>query len=475
MDKLKDIIFISHATPDDNEFTKWLALQLIGLGYKVWCDVFKLKGGEDFWTEIESTIRDNSVKFLYVLSKNSNNREGTLKELTVAQKVKKHLQPQDPYFIIPLHIDKDLSYDEINIDLVRLNSVNFKKSWHKGLLQLIERLQEDQVPTSEDANPDIVNLLWKTVLLKGRNEVEKLELYSSNWFPLRSLPQTLYFHKLAPFLPHNFPMWECRYPARKYKEYFATFAGHYDFMEELPKTERYDPKNSIKVSVEEIIRGEYDTQFVSSHDAKNILTYLINLSFRHFFKLAGLRSYKMASKNIAFWFPKDALEKDKINGVLMVGKMKYGKDNHINWHFAISGNVRGNDELYYVIKSHIIFTWDGKAIIPKDSVQHSGRRKQGKNWWNKHWREKLLNFILFFSDEEGNISIAVGEQESITFCALPIVFESPVTYNDPSDENLPEEDDDRDAAGDDEYLETEYEGTELDNEESQINPEEDYD
>src|SRR5207249_3074708 len=121
-------------------------------------------------------------------------------------------------------------------------------------------------------------------------------------------------------------------------------------------------------NVSEILNGDCDTQFISNHDAQNIITHLINLSFKHHFKLAGLRAYKLASKRIAYWFPKDAVEKDKINGVLMVGKMKYGKDNHINWHFGVSGSVRGSDELFYVIKSHIIFTWDGKTIIPKDSV-----------------------------------------------------------------------------------------------------------
>ena len=39
---MRQIIFISHAAPEDNEFTRWLSLQLIGLGYTVWSDVLKL-------------------------------------------------------------------------------------------------------------------------------------------------------------------------------------------------------------------------------------------------------------------------------------------------------------------------------------------------------------------------------------------------------------------------------------------------
>jgi len=42
---MRNKIFISHATPDDNDFTKWLALKLIGLGYVVWCDILFLDKG----------------------------------------------------------------------------------------------------------------------------------------------------------------------------------------------------------------------------------------------------------------------------------------------------------------------------------------------------------------------------------------------------------------------------------------------
>ncbi|MFM7857602.1 MAG: TIR domain-containing protein [Flammeovirgaceae bacterium] len=53
-------VFISHATPDDNDFTRWLSLKLIGLGYEVWCDIFFLDKGVDFWSNIEKEIRENT-------------------------------------------------------------------------------------------------------------------------------------------------------------------------------------------------------------------------------------------------------------------------------------------------------------------------------------------------------------------------------------------------------------------------------
>jgi hypothetical protein len=70
----RSMLFISHANPEDNEFTRWLALRLANEGYPVWCDLTKLLGGEDFWEEIEFAIRNRTAKFLFVVSRASNHR-----------------------------------------------------------------------------------------------------------------------------------------------------------------------------------------------------------------------------------------------------------------------------------------------------------------------------------------------------------------------------------------------------------------
>lgn len=51
---MRNRVFISHATPDDDDFTKWLSLKLIGLGYEVWCDILFLDIGlkKENWKKI---------------------------------------------------------------------------------------------------------------------------------------------------------------------------------------------------------------------------------------------------------------------------------------------------------------------------------------------------------------------------------------------------------------------------------------
>ena len=67
---LKNVIFISHANPEDNPFADWLFAQLTLAGYNCWCDTQRLYGGErDFSEEIQNILQNNTCKFLLILSK----------------------------------------------------------------------------------------------------------------------------------------------------------------------------------------------------------------------------------------------------------------------------------------------------------------------------------------------------------------------------------------------------------------------
>ncbi len=145
----RDALLLSHANPEDNEFTLWLALQLANEGYRVWCDLTKLLGGEVFWDNIEEVIKSRAAKVLYVLSRTSNAKDGPLKELHFAQGVAKQEKLKD--FVIPLHID-DLPHGDITIEITRVNTVPCEKSWGAGLAKLLEKLEQDKVPKDQKFN-----------------------------------------------------------------------------------------------------------------------------------------------------------------------------------------------------------------------------------------------------------------------------------------------------------------------------------
>ena len=141
---MKDQIFISHATPEDNEFTIWLASRLEMLGYKVWIDKNELLGGERFWPTIQKAI-DASKKVLLVYSVNIT-REGILKsgierEFEYANSVANSKGYSD--FVIPLHIDN--SNYHLAIGFPNLNQIPFNNNWAEGLKQLKKKLDKDGI------------------------------------------------------------------------------------------------------------------------------------------------------------------------------------------------------------------------------------------------------------------------------------------------------------------------------------------
>ena len=92
-----------------------------------------------------------------------------------------------------------------------------------------------------------------------------------------------------------------------------------------------------------------------------------------------------------------------------------------------------------MISSHIYFTQDGLNPIESKSIQHSARRKQGKNWWNDDWRNKLLSFVKYLSDDESSIYLEVGSEERIIISNKPLQFKGYTSYTIPERNTLLEE------------------------------------
>jgi hypothetical protein len=426
---MRNKIFISHAAPDDNDFTKWLALKLISLGHEVWCDVLFLDKGADFWKSIDDEIRNHAIKFLIVSTSISVQREGVLKELAVAEKVKKKLQ--DDKFIIPLLLDKNLSYDDLPPEIIRLNAIDFKASWGKGLADLLDAFDKQKVP-KDSPDPSKSNALYNQIFLYNRGTIDQEEVYDSNWFPITSFPEELRFHKYEWRLPSNFDVRTLTFPAVRFKEYLCTFAWEYDFMHQLPKTETYSNSETIRIPTKDILSGNIDESFIKNSEAQRIIVQLINMAFSKFMSEKDLRHYAMSNRT-AYWIEKDKLEKDKFEKVQLVGKQKKK-----NWHFGISGAAKLYPLNVLMISSHIFFTEDGNKLIESTAIQHSSRRKQGRSWWNDKWRTKLLAFVKYLSEND-NLILEVGSEEKIIVSNSPIQFKGQKSYLIPEKNNLSEE------------------------------------
>jgi hypothetical protein len=177
---IRDTVFISHATPDDNDFVRWLGKRLTGHGYKVSADLFELKGGNPFWSTIEEALRHHARQTIFVLSKASvdPDRTGTLNELSVADA----LQLKDDSFIIPVKIDAT-PFSELRIQIQRLNTIDFPSGWGARLVEFLDTLESEGLPKA-DGDQRVEFERWRATSVR-----------TSNLLPITSLAKSISFYK----------------------------------------------------------------------------------------------------------------------------------------------------------------------------------------------------------------------------------------------------------------------------------------
>src|ERR1051325_8753309 len=76
-------LFISYAI-EDQALARWLTLKLTAEGYLVWCDQFKLLGGESYPKDIDHALKEQTFRVLALLSRSSLHKPNPRKERTLA-------------------------------------------------------------------------------------------------------------------------------------------------------------------------------------------------------------------------------------------------------------------------------------------------------------------------------------------------------------------------------------------------------
>lgn len=449
---MRDVVFISHANPDDNEFTLWLALQLAREGYNVWCDLTGFLGGEDTWRDIDKLIRNSTVKFLYVLSRNSNDRIGVLKELQVAENVVRDHGFVD--FTIPIHID-DLPHREFNIQLARLNAICFEDGWAKGLKKLLQKLSRCNTPKNSQITPDAVTSWWREHFSADEGVTTESESYVSNWFPILNLPTHIFFHVLQRVTIGRLGLsFEPPHPAISEGEFVISFAPAEDITEYLE--EGVIISRTLSFAIGEFLLGECDNQPVDRAEAGKLVRRLLKLAWQNSKTTMQLPLYDLSNAQCGY-FTKGFASEDKVffDGVdsnrtwrQLVGYATVTKGKRF-WHFAIQSKPVTHPFIGFCIKPHVLFSDDGKTIWDQPKRMHRARRSQCKNWYNPEWRDRLLAAMSWLADSTEGIQLRLSADSSAAVSKLPLGFESPVSYREPGqyaprDDDHIEDDDEED-------------------------------
>ena len=430
-------LFISHATPADNEITQWLGLRLMREGYQVWFDTDRLLVGDDFWKEIEHQIRNRAVKFIAVLSKTAVTRDGVLQEIAVAKKVAKL---RGTRFILPIRAD-DLSFDDIPIEVNRLDVADFSTSWSFGLSRLLKILEEDKVPCSAQTGPEAAADRWRADHKEPACVTPDPEEYSSNRFNLLQAPKRILFHRLADLSPFEKEKFKADYPTFKVGDLFVSFASAVDLAPSFAKADA-TLGHSFSVKLASFLTDGLAPQQILPREAQNIVTYLMREAFHSKLQAHGMQRYELSGRACYYWFPDTVIAARKQvqfvrpnrtqGGRTLVGS-KHVKDRSgavvgtQGWHFGIEVLPSSWPTLGFHIRSHVAFTSNG-AIISDTKKQHKLRRRECAQWYNDRWADMLLAALSQLSGGSGHLDLPLGSTATFRVATLPERFLSPVRY-----------------------------------------------
>lgn len=451
---MREFIFISHATPEDNAFARWLGSKLELAGYKVWFDLNRLKGGDYFWDKIEAAIRNESTRFLAVVSNVSVDKQGVKDEWALAATIEKIL----PGFVIPIRID-NYDFNLLPIGIHRKNVIDFAKGWHLGLIDLLDTFVDAGIP--KNANPDpAISRHWLPELKEEAiYRRESMEFLDSSWIQIKSLPSSIESAiilgdaRKIPVTNENSSI-----PWFEFEDRIVGFAKSYELKAIMKNSVMLKEAGAIELK-SYIEEGAWGDKKVSVSDARRRVVNLIRQAWELAMEKKGLGVCMQSShKKIFYVTPKITGGNGKFVNFIDVDGSKRKKVlngrsevKKANWSYAVGIVPSLDDPWRLELRSTVVFTGDDGLPIESTLRAHQLRRSFCKNWWNDHWRTLMMAFLSLISEGKDEIKLPVGYERFIVLSSVPIVFESPVGLSDTAPiedvepiEELDEQDDELD-------------------------------
>ncbi|WP_164827272.1 toll/interleukin-1 receptor domain-containing protein [Sinorhizobium meliloti] len=439
------LLFISHATPQDNLFAGWLSAQLAIAGYEVWCDLAKLLGGEAWWTDIDQAIDAAAFRVLFVSTLEANRKPGTLRELKLALDTQKKHGLKD--FVVPLKID-EFPFASMDQSIKDLNCVRFDESWAKGLSNLLKLLEREGTPKSSRVGAATVTQWYKKSIDDKRKVVVSREKCPSNWFPFE-LPPTIFFHQFrGPADTLLRVASQLDVPHRVLGSYIATFAP-FEII-----ADRLGPHFSATelCSTATFVEDGFRKLGIEAFDAMNVLSDMVRQAWDHHMSAQDFAFHEMANRQKAWFFKNGQLAKNRGHYMGSKGKRAFRQlvgnktrkkldGSRISdgfWHYAVSVSPQLAPFPRLVLKHHVIFTDDGQTPWSAPDRMHRARRTVCKNWWNAEWRDRLRAFTAELGAGASELSLPLGGSQALLVAMEPMEFTSPWTFFEEGREGLDE-------------------------------------
>lgn len=428
-------LFISHATPEDNHFVRWLGAKLTAMGHEVWADVMRLHGGVDWSRELENALRQRAIKMLLVCTPTGLEKQGVRNEIEIAANLARKLG--DDAFIIPLRLE---SY-EPPFRIAQAQYIDFKAGWAEGLVELSDLLKDKGVPRGAPVGLDA----WLQSHANGADRLlAKPEPLVSNWLEVRAQPQLIHYSEamvgasLERFHARSLHRW----PAVPHRGGVVSFGSpdlDGSMGEDLPG------KLVASMATREFLDEGWKAYGIDAQQARRIYADIGSQGFDGLCQVRGLQGYATANGRISWWGDIKTAPTSKIRfdwGYRRGLRQIIGQSGKrgVHWHYAINAQLRTSPLRHMRLSARLVFTENGLDAITDSRRAHSLRRSFAKGWRNPRWRDMLCAYLWWLADGKSELLLPVGDQASIALMLPPMQFGCPVSVAE-SDDQVDDEDD----------------------------------
>lgn len=404
----RDHLFVSYAG-EDVALAEWLTLKLSSEGYRVWCDRFKLLGGESYPKDITKAIRDRTFRFLALLSRSSVLKDNPLKERTLAQAIARERAEE---FILPLNVD-GIKSSEVDFQSADIVWIPFYESWSRGLAQLLKKLGQISTPRDKPTGLQAVSQ-W---LLSDRYVVNKPETLSSNLVRVIEIPS-----RISRFEFEG-------------TESFKALAKVWPYFRQNAKTawSFFPPPSETTVGFKErasleVGRDREGLPFKSVEAASQ----LIRNSITVYCRSRGL-FFDEGSGEVYFphgLLPNGWLSFVQYSGeqtrVKLVGertfRVRLGIRQRSRYHLSAGFDPYLARFGGPTVSISLGVRWTDLEEMPVSPATAQRRRKAlTKSWWNHEWLSRLTALLYWLSEGRDSILIGHADSGSLAISARPIL------------------------------------------------------
>jgi len=443
MDKTspRTAIFISHATPEDNAFVRWLGAKLSALGYEVWADLFALHGGSDWSRKLEDALRNRALKMLLVCTPDGLEKQGVRNEVEIATAVSKSIS--DPEFIIPLRL---ASYDA-PFRIAHLQYIDFSHGWANGFVELSELLLANKA-ISRTGDGDALSE-WLTDQTNGAAKlIQRTEYLVSNWLRIKSFPETLYYCEPPfGFDVQRFQMRDIEtYPLIPFKNGVLTFASPNAAGELRPGV----PAHVVgELSLSRFRSEGWSEQGIERYVASRHFSDLGNQAFDLHMHRLGMSALANQKGRRTWWADIRVAPKTKVsfNWKHMKGLrqiMGQSEKRNVFWHYGLNAQTRDYPKPHIRLSPRLLFSANGMDIIDDPKKAHRLRRSFAASWRNARWRDMLLAYLWWVSGGTNEIAFPVSPTENLVASLPPFLPVAKFGVHEAGDVDVDEDDPDID-------------------------------